>query len=144
MSFITKETRANTATIIPNSNVADNLCSSFIDFSNPQFVLIDGLYYSSLLVINYSREMESLFLDKILSLDIDTKISMYYDKQKSYDVIKDLTYTIGNVGADIKTSNENQQDIEVVGSTYTDAKYIRRQLQLGEEQLFYLTIQIGR
>ena len=143
MSFITKEIINNSSTLIPNSSVADNLCSSFIDFSNPQFVLIDGLFFSTLLVINYSREMEALFLDKVLSLDIDTNISMYYDKQKSYDIIKELTYTIGNVGADIKTSNENQQDIEVVGSTYGDAKYIRKMLQLGEEQLFYLTIQIG-
>ena len=130
-------------TMCDKTSVADNLCSSFIDFSNPQFVNIDGIYYSSLLVINYSREMEPLFLDKVLSLDINTNISMYYEKKRAYDVIKDLTYTIGNVGANIKTSNENQQDMEVVGSTYSDAKYIRKQLQLGEEDLFYLTIQIG-
>ena len=129
MSFITKQIK-NESIIIPKLNASQMVCSSFIDFSNPQYVVIDGIYYGSLLVINYQREMDSLFLDKILSLDVDTNISMYYDKKKSYDIIKDLTYTIGNTGAEIKTTNENQQDIEVVGSVYSDAKYIRKQLQL--------------
>lgn len=121
----------------------DTICSSYIDFSNPRIVDIDGEFFSSILIINYQREMDKIFLDKILSLDVDAQISMFYNKQSSQEVIKELTYNIGNTGATIKTTNENQQDIEVVGSTYGDAKYIRKQLQLGDEDLFYLTIYIG-
>ena len=141
MSLIAKENYKTNITLTKPS-ASDAICSSYIDFQNPQHVIIDGIYSGSLLVTNYSREMESLFLDKIQSLDIDLNISMYYQKQNSYEVIKELTYTIGNVGADIKTSSENQQDMDVVGSVYGDAKYIRKQLQLGDEQLFYLSIQI--
>ena len=122
---------------------ADLICSSYIDFNNPKYVDIDEIYYSSLLIINYSREMETLFLNKILSLDVDVQISMYYDKQNSYDVIRELTYSIGNTGANIKTSGENEQDIDIVANVYTDAKLIRKSLQLGEEDLFYITVQIG-
>ncbi len=143
MSLITKESNVAVNNIIPKVKDADIICSSYIDFNNFNYVIIDGLYYCSLLVINYSREMESLFLDKILSLDINTNVSMYYEKKSSYEVIKELTYIIGNVGADIKTSNENQQDIDVVGNTYTDAKFIRKQLQLGDENFYYINIQIG-
>lgn len=121
----------------------DKICSSYINFNNPQYVLLDGIYYASLLVINYAREMESLFLNKILLLDIDIQVSMFYDKKNSYDIIKELTYNIGTAGATIKTSGENQQDIEILGNVYNDAKYIRKQLQVGEEELFYLTIYIG-
>ena len=125
------------------SKQLDGICSSYIDFSNPHYVEIDNGYYASLLVIGYSHEMEKLFLDKLLSLDLDINISIYYKKVNSLDVIKELTYIIGNVGADIKTSNENKQDIDIVGNTYADAKYIRKQLQMGEDNLFYLSIQIG-
>lgn len=121
---------------------ADKICSSYINFNNPKYVLIDGIYCASLLVINYAREMESLFLNKIVSLDMDVQLSMFYDKKNSYDVIKELTYNIGSAGATIKTSSENQQDIEILGNVYNDAKYIRKQLQVGEEDLFYLTIYI--
>ncbi len=132
-----------------NSNLAmsidtkDRICSSFIDFSNPKVIDIDGAYFGSVIVINYSREMEALFLDKIASLDLDIQLSIFYDKKNSYEIIKELTYNIGNAGATIKTTSSNQQDVDVMGSKYQDAKYIRKQLQLGEENLYYLTIYIG-
>ena len=124
-------------------NANDRICSSYINFESPRYVEIDGLYFGSLIVINYSREMEPIFLDKIASLDLDVQLSMYYDKKKSYEIIKELTYNIGNTGATMKTASNNQQDVDVMGSKYQDAKYIRKQLQLGEENLYYLTIYIG-
>ena len=35
-------------------------------------------------------------------------ISMFYEKQDSYKIIKDLTYHIGNVGVELKESNQNK------------------------------------
>ena len=144
MSLI-KENSYQSSNIIASRKMteSDKICSSYIDFSNPKCVDIDGIYYASLLVINYSREMDKLFLNKLLSLDIDVQLSMFYDKKSTYEVIKELTYNIGSAGATIKTTNENQQDIEIMGSTYNDAKFIRKQLQIGDEELFYLTLYIG-
>lgn len=144
MSFI-KAAEINKTEILSNRKLSDldKICSSYIDFKNPKYVEIDGIYYGSLLVINYAREMEALFLNKILSLDIDVQLSIFYDRKNSYEIIKELTYNIGNAGASIKTSGENQQDIDILDNTYSDAKYIRKQLQVGEEDLFYLTIYIG-
>ena len=79
--------------------------------------------------------MEALFLDKISSLDLDVQLSMFYEKKNSYEIIKELTYNIGNAGATIKTSSNNQQDVDIMGSKYQDAKYIRKQLQLRRRKL---------
>ena len=138
-----KTKKLNNNVILKPHSEADLQCSSYIDFSNPKYVCVDEGYYSSILIINYSREMEELFLDRIMSLDIDVQISMLYEKKDSYEVIKELTYSIGNSGATIKTSNENQQDIDILGNKYSDAKYIRKQLQVGEENLFYLVLCLG-
>ena len=35
----------------------DDICSSYIDFENSKYVIVDGLYYGSLLVINYQRDV---------------------------------------------------------------------------------------
>ncbi len=137
------DTNTNNHIISNKVEISDKICSSFVDFSNPKYACIDGIYFGALLVINYQREMEKLFLDRIMSLDVDAQITLYYDKQNSYEVIKELTYSIGNTGATIKTTNENQQDMEVIGSLYGDAKYIRKQLQLGDDDLFYLSFYIG-
>ncbi len=69
-------------------------------------------------------------------------ISMFYEKQDSYKIIKDLTYHIGNVGVELKESNQNRQDIDIAAYTYNDAKYIRKEIQVNNEDLYYLYLYI--
>ena len=114
----------------------------YINFSNPKYAEIDNLYFSSLCVINYYREQTDLILKSIIDTNININISIFYEKQDTYKTIKDLTYHIGNVGADLKTINENRQDMEIAAFTYNDAKYIRREMQINNEELYFLYIYI--
>ena len=65
-------------------------------------------------------------------------MSIFYEITDSNKIIKDLTYNIGNVSVDLENSNKNRQDIDIVEFTYDDAKYIRKQLQLENENFYYL------
>ncbi len=69
-------------------------------------------------------------------------ISIFYEKQDTIKTIRELTYHIGNVGVEIKESNENRQDIDIAAFTYNDAKYIRKQMQVNNEDLYFLYIYI--
>lgn len=128
--------------IVSKRNKLKNICPKYLDTTNPKFILADNTYISSFLVVDYQKEMNGAFLDKLLFLGVDLQISIYYEKQNTNEVIKKLTYQIGNTGADIKNSNENQIDINVIGKTHSDAKYIRKQLQLENEELYYIYIYI--
>ena len=121
----------------------DYLAPSYINLSNPKYIEIDNNYYSSLLIINYFREQTDLILKSIIDTNIDVNISIFYEKQDTYKAIRELTYHIGNVGVDIKSSNQNRQDIEIATFTYNDAKYIRKELQINNEDLYYLYIYIN-
>ncbi len=70
-------------------------------------------------------------------------ISIFYEKQDPYKTIKDLTYHIGNVGVELKENNQNRQDIDIAASTYNDAKYIRREIQVNNEDIYFLYIYIN-
>ena len=65
---------------------------------------------------------------------------MIYEKQNTYKVIKDLTYHIGNVGVDLQNYSESRQDIDIAAYTYNDAKYIRKEIQINNEDLYFLYI----
>ena len=121
----------------------DFLSPSYINFSNPKYVEIDHLYFSSLCIINYYREQTDLILKSIIDTNININISIFYEKQDTYKTIKDLTYHIGNVGADLKNINENRQDIDIAAFTYNDAKYIRKEMQINNEELYFLYIYIN-
>ena len=69
-------------------------------------------------------------------------ISIFYEKQDSYKTIKDLTYHIGSVGVELKETNQNRQDIDIAAFTYNDAKYIRREIQVNNEDIYFLYIYI--
>ena len=69
-------------------------------------------------------------------------ISIFYEKQDTYKTIRELTYHIGNVGADLKELNQNRQDIDIAAFTYNDAKYIRKEMQINNEELYFIYIYI--
>ena len=70
-------------------------------------------------------------------------ISIFYEKQDSYKTIQDLTYHIGNVGVEIKETNPNRQDMDIAAFAYNDAKYIRREIQINNEDIYFLYIYIN-
>ena len=120
----------------------DFLSPSYINLSNPKYIEIDNTYYSTLIIVNYFREQMDLILKSIIDTNINLNISIFYEKQDKYKTIKDLTYHIGNVGLELKESNENRQDFDIATFTYNDAKYIRKEMQINNEDLYFLYIYI--
>ena len=121
----------------------DYISPSYIDFSNPKYVEINNIFYSGLLVVNYNREQSEILLKNLIDSNIDMNISMFYEKMDSYKTIKELTYHIGNVGVDLKDSKDNRQDIDIAAFTYNDAKYIRKEMQINNEEMYYLYIYLN-
>ena len=122
---------------------SDFILPSYINLNNPNFIEIDNTYYSGIIIVNYYREQTELLLKNLIENNSNINISIFYEKQNTSKTINDLTYHIGNVGADIKSGNENRQDIEVAAFTYNDAKYIRKEMQLNNEELYFLYIYLN-
>ena len=91
----------------------DKISPSYINLKNPKYLEIDNLYYAGLVVVNYYREQNDILLKTLIETNINMNISIFYEKQDSYKVIKDLTYHIGNVGVELKENNQNRQDIDI-------------------------------
>jgi len=124
-------------------NSKDKISPSYISNINPKYLEIDNIYYSGLLVVNYNREFNDLILKKILDININMNISIFYEPQDNYKAIRDLTYHIANVGVDLKDGNQNRQDIDIAAFTYNDAKYIRKEIQINNEDIYFLYIYIN-
>lgn len=121
----------------------DRLSPSYINLKNPKYIEIDGIYYSHLLITNYYREQTDLLLRQLIDSNMDINISIFYEKQDTYKAIRELTYHIGNVGVDLRENKDNRQDIDIAAFTYQDAKYIRKELQVNNEELYFLYIYIN-
>ena len=70
-------------------------------------------------------------------------ISIFYEKQDNYKIIRNLTYHIANVGVDLKDGKTNQQEVDIAAFTYNDAKYIRKEIQVNNEDIYFLYIYLN-
>ena len=111
---------------------------SYINNKNPKFLEIDGIFFSGIIVIDYYREYSDIIFKNLINTNINMNISCFYEKQDTYKTIKDLTYFIGNVGVDIKSGNQNREDIDIAAYSYNDAKYIRKEMQVNNEDIYFL------
>ena len=124
------------------TKIEEEIYPAYINLKNSKYIEIDNLYYAGLICVDYYREQTDLILKTLIETYINMNISIFYEKQDSYKTIKDLTYHIGNVGVELKESNENRQDIDIAAFTYNDAKYIRKEMQLNNEDLYFLYVYI--
>ncbi len=120
----------------------DKISPTYINTTNPRWIEIDEIFYSSIIICNYNREQSEIILNKIIDSNINLNISIFYEKQDTYKTIKELTYNIGNIGLDVHDSNENRQDAEIAVYSYDDAKYIRKEMQINGEELYFLYIYV--
>lgn len=124
-------------------NLEDKIAPAYINTKNPKWVEVDNLYYSGLIIVNYNREYQDIILKNLIENNINLNISIFYEKQDKYKIIRDLTYHIGTVGADLKDIKENNQEIDVASFAYQDAKYIRKELQVNNEEIYFLYIYLN-
>ncbi|MBQ7410118.1 MAG: ATP-binding protein [Clostridia bacterium] len=114
------------------------MAPSYINNKNPKYLEVDGKYYAGILVVDYYREYSEILFKNLINTNVNMNISIFYEKQDTYKTIKDLTYFIGNVGVDLKSGNANREDIDIAAYTYNDAKFIRKEMQVNNEELYFL------
>ena len=109
----------------------------YINLTNPQYIEIDGMFFSSLLIINYNRIFQELIFKNILEINENILISIYIEKNNQYKIIKEIARNIGNTTVDLEKINNSRIDIDIAESSLEDAKYIRKEMQLNNQQLLY-------
>ena len=109
----------------------------YINLINPQYIEIDGMFFSSLLIINYNRIFQELIFKNILEINENILISIYIEKNNQYKIKKEIARNIGNTTVDLEKINNSRIDIDIAKSSLEDAKYIRKEMQLNNQQLLY-------
>ena len=121
-------------------NEKDFISPSYINLKNPKHLEIDEYLYSGIIIVNYYREYNELILKSLIETNINMNISIFYEKCDTSKIIKELAYNIGNVGVELKQSGENRVDSDIAEFTYNDAKYIRKEIQINNEEVYFLYI----
>lgn len=112
----------------------DKIAPSFVSTTNPKYLEVDNMFYSGLIIVDYNKENSDIIFKNIINENINIRMSIFYEKKDTYKAIKELTYNIGNMTSEIKETEE----VDLVAYTKDDARYIRREIQINNEELYNL------
>ena len=113
----------------------DSIAPSYISTFNSKYIEINNIYYSGLIIADYNKEYSDIIYKNIINENINIRMSVFYEKKDTYKAIKDLTYNIGNMKGEM---NKETEEIDLVAYTENDARYIRREMQINNEELYNL------
>jgi len=114
-----------------------SLYPGFIDNTNFKHVNVDGKYIVTICIVSYPKKMVLLEFMNSLPKDIQFDMSIFVQKQDTMKVLKELTYNISNSKAEINTINNNQIDVDILDKLTSDAKKLRYEIQINNEQVYH-------
>ncbi len=69
-------------------------------------------------------------------------LAIYISRMDTLKVLKELTYYISSSNAEIKTANDNQIDIDILNRHKNDARNLRKEIQINNQEIYKLNIYI--
>lgn len=120
----------------------EKLKPTYISLKNPKYLEVDNKYISTLLVVDYEKEAIDIIFKELINSDLNIRMNIVYEKLDKYKTIKNITYYLGNSGAELIEGKNNSQDREIIKFSYNDAKYIRKRLQVDNDELYNLYVYI--
>lgn len=113
-----------------------NYIPSVIDNTNFRYIKVDDKYIASLVVYDYPIKISFAELIDSIEKKYFYDVSIYIQKLDTLKVLKEISYNISNYKSEIKTTNENQIDIDILNKQQLDSKELRKQIQLNNEEVY--------
>ncbi len=117
-------------------NIKFNFFPSFIDNSNFNYLKVDDKYIASLVIYDYPVKIYFTQIINSIEKKYMYDVSIYIQKLDTLKVLKDISYNLSNYKSELKTTNKNQIDIDLLNKQQIDSKELRKQIQLNNEEVY--------
>ena len=114
----------------------NQILPEYIDTQNFKNIVLDNMCISSYIVNKLPQYVSFMQVMNDIPENYEYDIAMHIKKQDIKKVLNDITYNIAQTGSEIKTTNKNQIDIDIMHKTKTDAEKIRQQIQINNEEIY--------
>ena len=98
--------------------------------------------YVNVISIVSMEEIVLLELLEILLLQKEITVSFHINRQDSMEFLKKITRCLAENGAEIRSINKNQLDIEVLEKNKSDAVKIKKEIQVNNENVYLVEVYI--
>ena len=120
----------------------EEILPDIIEDNSYKYLMVDNKYICSIYIKQYPKESGFLEIIDSIPKDVEYDTSIYIQKQDTYDVLKKISYQISNLRSELKDTRKNQLDLDIMEITTKDAKNLRREIQINNEEIFKINFQI--
>lgn len=120
----------------------EEILPDIIEDNSYKYLMVDNKYICSIYIKQYPKESGFLEIIDSIPKDVEYDISIYIQKQDTYDVLKKISYQISNLRSELKDTRKNQLDLDIMEITTKDAKNLRREIKINNEEIFKINFQI--
>lgn len=111
----------------------------FIDNTHFKYLNIDESILIGIVIEDYPKYTEFLQIMDSIPKDMNYDLSIFFRKQDTAKVLKELTYKISSSNAEMKSIHQNQIDIDLINHIKEDSIYLRKEIQLNNQDIFNIT-----
>ena len=102
--------------------------------------MLNNKYISSIFIYDIPKELAFGEFFEMIERNAVYDMAIYISKMDTLKVLKELTYYISSSNAEIKTATDNQIDIDVLNMHKNDAKDLRKEIQINNQEVYKINI----
>lgn len=117
----------------------DKLFPNIIEDVSYKYILLDNKYISTIYIKEYPKELGFLELIEDIPKEYIMDISIEIEKQDTLNILKKISYQITNLNSEFKLIKSNQIDLDILEISKHDAKELRKDIQVNNEEVFKIS-----
>ena len=118
----------------------EEILPEVIEDNSYKYILLDDKYICNLCIKKLPREASFCEIINNIPKECIYDMSIEIEKMDTMKVLKKLSYQISYFGTEINVVNKNQLDLDVIEMSNNDAKELRKEIQVNNEEVFKINI----
>ena len=118
----------------------EEILPEFIEDNSYKYILLDDKYICNLCIKKLPREASFCEIINNIPKEFIYDMSIEIEKMDTMKVLKKLSYQISYFGTEMNVVNKNQLDLDVIEMSNNDAKELRKEIQVNNEEVFKINI----
>ena len=120
----------------------EDIYPNVIEDTSYKYILLDNKYISTVYIKEYPKELGFLELIECIPKEYVVDIAIECEKQNTMNILKKLSYQISNLNSEFSLVKSSQIDMDILELSRCDAKALRKDIQVNNEEIFKTSFSI--
>ncbi len=127
---------------LPYLHIANLIAPRGADFTNSEYVIVDGMYHTHLYMKSkgFPTEVTGGWLSRLVTLGEGVDLDLFVAKQSKSSTLQKVQRRVRWNRSALKERDDMQSDFDEISNAVESGKYIKKAISRGNEDPFYMSL----